>query len=141
MSTVVSNNLSQKRFALLLMGLFAGIALLLAAIGLAGVISYMVAQRTREIGIRMALGAQPKQVLWMVESEALRMAALGGLFGILGALVLGRSLATMLHGISPRDPVTLGIVAGALLLIAVSAAFVPAFRATRINPVVALREE
>jgi putative ABC transport system permease protein len=141
MATVVSNNLSQKRFALLLMGLFAGIALLLAVIGLAGVISYMVAQRTREIGIRMALGAQPKQVLWMVESEALRMAAVGGVLGIVGALLLGQSLSTMLYGVSPRDPLTLGVVASALLLIAVAAAFVPAFRATRISPVVALREE
>jgi putative ABC transport system permease protein len=141
MATVVSDNLAQKRFALLLMGLFAGIALLLAAIGLAGVISYMVAQRTREIGIRMALGAQPQQVLRMVESEALRMAAVGGLVGILGALALGQSLSTMLYGVSPRDPVTLGTVAAALMLIALAAAFVPAFRATRISPVVALREE
>lgn len=141
MSTVISNNLSQKRFALLLMALFAGIALLLAAIGLAGVISYMVAQRTREIGIRMALGAQPRQVLWMVESEALRMAALGGILGILGALALGQSLSTMLYGVSPRDPYTLAAVAAALMLIALTAAFVPAFRATRISPVIALREE
>ncbi len=141
MATVVDNNLSQRRLALLLMALFAGIALLLAAIGLAGVISYMVAQRTREIGIRMALGAQPRQVLWMVESEALRMAALGALCGILGALVLGRSLSTMLYGVSPRDPLTLGTVAAVLMLIAVTAAFVPAYRATRISPVVALREE
>jgi putative ABC transport system permease protein len=141
MATVVSNNLGQKRFALLLMGLFAGIALLLAAIGLAGVISYMVAQRTREIGIRMALGAQPQQVLWMVESEALRMALIGGAVGVIGALLLGRSLSTMLYGVSPRDPLTLVAVAAALLLVAVTAAFIPAFRATRISPVVALREE
>ncbi len=141
MSTVVSNNLAQKRFALLLMALFAVIALVLAAIGLAGVISYMVAQRTREIGIRMALGAQPTQVLWMVESEALRMALAGGALGIAGALFLGRSLSTMLYGVSARDPLTLTAVAATLFLIALAAAFVPAFRATRINPVLALRED
>lgn len=140
MATVVSDNVSQKRFALLLMALFAGIALLLAAIGLAGVISYMVARRTREIGIRMAMGAEPGRVLWMVESEALRMAAAGVAVGLAGALLLGRSMASLLYGVSPRDPVTLAAVAAVLMLIALTAAFVPAWRATRIDPVKALRQ-
>lgn len=141
MSTVVQNNLSQKRFALLLMALFAAIALVLAAIGLSGVMSYMVAQRTREIGIRMAVGAEPRAVLWMIEKQALVLAGAGVAVGLAGAWLLSQWLETMLYGVSPRDPLTFAGVALALVLVAGAAAYLPARRATRIDPVAALRAE
>jgi len=141
MSAVVAANVAQKRFALLLMTLFAGIALVLAAIGLTGVMSYLVAQRTREIGIRMAIGAEPAQVLWMVEKQALTLALGGVAVGLVGAWWFSSSLETMLAGVSPRDPLTFVGVALALVAIAGLAAYWPARRATRINPVAALRQD
>lgn len=141
MTEVVSNNLSQKRFAMLLLGLFAGLALLLAAIGLAGVISYMVTQRTKEIGIRMALGASPGAVLRMIEGQTLRLVALGVGVGLIGAFAATQALSTMLYGVTARDPLTFATVSAALLLVALAAGLWPALRATRIDPVRALREE
>ena len=140
MDTVVANNVSQKRFALLLMACFAGIALLLAAIGLSGVMSYMVTQRTREIGIRMAVGAGPASVLWMIEQQALTLAGVGVAAGLAGAWLLGRWLETILYGVSPQDPLTFAGVALLLVLVAAGAAYLPARRATRIDPVRALRQ-
>ena len=140
-ATVVATSVAQKRFALLLMALFAAIALVLAAIGLTGVMSYLVAQRTREIGIRMAVGAEPRQVLWMVEKQALALALTGVAIGLAGAFWFSRSLETMLFGVSPRDPLTFAAVALALTGIAAAAAYFPARRATRIDPVRALRQD
>lgn len=141
MTEVVSNNLAQKRFAMLLLGLFAGLALLLAAIGLAGVISYLVTQRTKEIGIRIALGASRAAVLRLIEGQTLRLVALGILVGLAGALAATRALSSMLYGVTPRDPLTFSAVAAGLLLVALAAGFWPALRATRIDPVRALRDE
>lgn len=141
MTEVVSNSLSQKRFAMLLLGLFAGLALMLASIGLAGVISYMVTQRTKEIGIRIALGASRSHVLRMIEGQTLRLVTIGVIVGLAGAIAATRTLSTMLYGISPRDPVTFAGVAAALMLVALLAGLWPALRATRIDPVTALREE
>ncbi len=100
----MATHVAQRRFTLLLMCLFAGVALALAAIGLAGVISYMVTQRTQEIGIRIALGTRVKDVVWLVEAETMKLAGWGLLLGIVGAFALSRSMSTMLFGISAQDP-------------------------------------
>ncbi|MCX6597651.1 MAG: ABC transporter permease [Acidobacteria bacterium] len=141
METVVTTHVSQRRFTLLLMCLFAAVALALAAIGLAGVISYMVTQRTQEIGIRIALGAQIRDVVWLVEAQTLKLAGWGLLLGIVGALALSRSLSTMLFGISAQDPWTYVAVALALAAVALVAGYIPARRAARIDPVIALRQD
>jgi putative ABC transport system permease protein len=141
METVVTTHVAQRRFTLLLMCLFAGVALALAAIGLAGVISFMVTQRTQEIGIRIALGARVKDVVWLVEAQTLKLAGWGLLLGIVGALALSRSLATMLFGISAQDPWTYVAVALALAAVALVAGYIPARRAARIDPVIALRQD
>jgi putative ABC transport system permease protein len=141
MTEVVSANLAQRRFAMLLLGLFAGLALLLAAIGLAGVISYLVTQRTKEIGIRMAMGATRGALLRMIEGETLRLVGIGIAVGLAGAVAATRALETMLFGVTPRDPATFATVAAVLMLVALAAGMWPALRATRIDPVRALREE
>lgn len=141
MNDVVSTNISQRRFSLVLMGVFAVVALILAVIGLTGVISYMVTQRTQEIGIRVALGAQTSNIVWMVESHSLLLVGIGLAVGIIGSLLTARAIETILYQVSPYDPITLlGVV---LLLIAVAAlaGYLPARRASRIDPVVALRQE
>lgn len=125
-----------------LLAVFAGVALILAAIGIFGVLSYAVAQRTREIGIRMALGAHERTVLGLVVREAMMMAAGGVVIGIAVALPLTRLLVTkLLFGTKPNDPLTFASVGVLLTLIALAAANVPARRATRVDPIVALRAE
>jgi ABC-type antimicrobial peptide transport system permease subunit len=115
--------------------------LFLAGCGLYGVMSYAVAQRNREIGIRMALGAQPGDLRGMVVSEALRMGIAGLAIGLAGALAASRLLGTMLFNVSPSDPVTFAAVGGLLLGVVLVAAYLPARRATRVDPMVALRAE
>jgi ABC-type antimicrobial peptide transport system permease subunit len=117
------------------------IALLLAAVGIYGIMAYGVERRTNEIGIRMALGARAAAVLSMILREAFWMAALGISLGIAGALAITRLLASMLYGLKPNDPLTLGSAAVLLLAIALAAGFRPAFRASRIDPMQALRHE
>src|SRR5215472_6625509 len=128
-------------FLMTLLGTFAGLALILAAIGIYGVVSYMVEQRTNEIGIRMALGARPGGVLGLVARSGLTLAGVGIVAGLAGAFGLTRFMEKMLYGVKPADPVTFGVVAVALLLVAAFACVVPAVRATRLDPVIALRAE
>jgi putative ABC transport system permease protein len=141
MKEMVSMSLSQPRFYLLLLGSFAGVALLLSAIGLYGVIAYAVQQRTREIGVRMALGATRKRVLRMVISEGLGMTLVGVIAGLAGAAALTGLMRTLLFGITATDPVTFASVAGVLTLVALTACVVPARRAASVDPQQALRSE
>jgi putative ABC transport system permease protein len=141
MEAVIASALAQRRFTMLLFALFAGTALLLSAIGIYGVMATFVTQRTHEIGIRLALGARPRDVLSMVLGQGARLAATGIGVGIAGALAMTRVMAALLFGVSPRDPVTLIILAIALSAVALLACYIPARRATRVDPIRALRYE
>ncbi len=141
MEDVVSASVAQQRLTMLLLTIFAIAALLLAAVGIYGVIGYTVTQRTQEIGIRMALGARQEDVLRMVVGQAMTLAAAGILIGGLGALGLTRLMTNLLFGIRPSDPVTFVAVAGVLAGVAAVASYVPGRRATRVDPVIALRAE
>ena len=141
MSEVVGATLSSPRFTGFLLVTFATIALALSAIGIYGVLSYLVSRRTREIGIRLAIGAGRAQVLRLVLGSGLTLALAGVASGIILALVAGRFMQTMLHGVGPADPLTFVSVAAALSLVALLSSLVPAWRAARVNPVVALKAE
>ena len=141
MSEVVDAELGNRNTQLTLTGAFALVALVLAAVGLYGVLSYTVSQSTNEIGLRMALGAQPQTVVGVVVRSALGTALLGIGAGLIAAFVLTRMIASFLYGVSPTDPATAFTVAGVLLLVAGIAAFVPALRAASVNPMTALRAE
>jgi putative ABC transport system permease protein len=121
--------------------MFATLALLLAAIGVYGVLAYLVARRTREIGVRIALGARPGSVLRLVVGQSLRVAALGITIGVAAAVLLAPQIESQLFDVKPRDPVTLAAVAAALLGVALLASYLPARRATRVDPLTALRTE
>ena len=138
---VVADSIASQRFSLTLLGAFAGMALLLAGIGIYGVLSYLVGQRTREIGVRMALGAQRLDVLRMVLQDGARMTLTGAAIGIVAALGLTRLMGSMLFGVKPTDPITFGLVAVVLCGIALLASYVPARRAAKVDPMVALRNE
>jgi putative ABC transport system permease protein len=136
---VISQSLSQRRFNTLLLVIFAALAGLLAAIGIYGVIAYTVAQRTHEIGVRLALGAQPLDVLKMILGHGIKLTLAGVAIGLVAAFALTRVLSSLLYGVSATDPLTfLGI---PLLLIALAslATYLPARRATKVDPCVALR--
>ena len=137
----LSNSLGQRRFTMVVLGAFAAVSLLLAVIGVHGVLSYTVAQRTREIGIRMALGADQRNVRTLVVGQGAVLAGAGLAIGLLGAFALTRVLSTLLYGIGATDPVTFGAVALLLGGVALLASYFPARRATRVSPVEALREE
>jgi putative ABC transport system permease protein len=139
METFVSASLGQRRFYMMLLGGFAALALVLAAVGLYGVISYSVAQRTQEVGIRVALGASGSEVVAMVMRQGLKLAAAGLAIGLVLALLLKSVLRGFLVGVSTTDPATLAITALLLFLVAVLASYVPARRAARVDPMVALR--
>jgi putative ABC transport system permease protein len=141
MESIVSDSLAARRFAMVLLGVFAVLALVLSSIGIYGVISYLVGQRTQEIGIRMALGAQQLDVMRLVVGQGAKMALAGVVIGLVFALWLMRFMVKMLYGIGTRDPSTLVGVAFLLLLIALAACYVPARRAMRVNLVDALRYE
>jgi putative ABC transport system permease protein len=137
----VSQSLSERRFVMLVLALFAAVALALAAIGVHGVLAYGVAQRTREFGVRMALGARPGQVMWSVLREAVVLAAAGLAIGACGTLLLRRFLAAHLFGVAPTDPLTFAAVTCFLFVVALIASSIPAWRATKVDPAVALRSE
>ena len=141
LETVLDNALAQPRFSMLLLGLFGAVALLLAAIGTYGVISYSVTQRTQEIGIRIALGAGRRSVLRLILSEGGRVALLGGAIGLALSWALTRLMSSFLYGVGSMDPLTFGIVTLVLFSVALLACYLPAHRATRIDPVRALRIE
>lgn len=138
---VVAAAQSRDRFSTLLLSLFGVLALVLAAVGVYGVLAYAVAQRTTEVGIRMALGAERGHVRGMVLRDGARLVGLGLAVGLVGALALSGALASQLFGVSPRDPVVMAGVAGGLLVVGLVASFVPAWRATRVDPVTAMRGE
>ncbi|HXO05420.1 MAG TPA: ABC transporter permease [Candidatus Sulfotelmatobacter sp.] len=141
MDEVISNSFAARRLSMLLLGIFAVLALVLACVGIYGVISYLVGQRTREIGVRMALGAQPGDVLRLVIGHGTKMALIGVAVGIFAALGLTRLMANQLFGVSARDPLTFAGVAVLLVIVAVVASYIPARRAMRVDPMVALRYE
>ena len=138
---VVAASQSRPRFMTLVLTSFGGVSLLLAAVGIFGVISYSVAQRTRELGIRIALGAQARGVLRLVLGGALRLLASGVVFGLIGAFALTRFLSAFLFGVSANDPATFAVVSLALAVVALLASYLPALRATRVDPLAALRAE
>lgn len=141
MDQLVGASLGPRRFAVTLLGFFAAIALLMAALGLYGVVSYSVTQRTQEFGIRMALGAQSGQVLALVIKQGMELVGVGVVMGLLIALAFARLLTSQLFGVSAFDPVTFVFMALTLLVIAVLACYIPARRATKVDPMVALRYE
>jgi predicted permease len=138
---VVADSIASQRFSLVLLGAFAGLALLLASIGIYGVLSYLVEQRRQEIGIRMALGAQRFDVLRMVLGDGARMTLVGAGIGLVAAAALTRLMASMLFGVKPTDPITFGAVIVVLCGIALLACYLPARRAAKVDPMVALRYE
>jgi putative ABC transport system permease protein len=137
---VVSGSLAQRRFSMEMILLFAFTALLLAGIGVYGTISYIVSERTRDIGIRIALGAQRKTILRMVLTQGLALALTGAAVGLIGAFVVSQLMSGLLYGVSPRDPVTFIGLTAVLVLVALAACYIPARRAMRVDPIVALRE-
>jgi len=141
MEEAIGSSIAQPRFRTALLSLFGAAALLLAAIGIYGVLAYTVTQQTREIGIRMALGANPGRVLRLVLARGLRLAGAGTVIGVLAALLLTRLLGSLLFDVSATDPLTFAAVAGLLLAVALLACYVPARRAMRVDPMVALRYE
>ena len=141
LESIVSDSVASRRFAMILLGIFAALAVLLASIGIYGVISYVVGQRTHEIGLRVTLGAQRGDVFRLVAGQGAAMALLGVLIGTAAALGLTRLLAKMLFGVSAHDPLTFIGVAILLTAVALAACYIPAQRAMRVDPVLALRHE
>jgi predicted permease len=141
MESTVHESLAPQRFNLFLLGLFAVLAVFLAAVGVYGVLSYSVTQRTREIGIKIALGAQSGNLLGNILREGMTLTLAGALIGIAGALMLTRLMASLLYGVTARDPLTFGVVVVLLACVSLAACYIPARRATRIDPLVALRHE
>jgi putative ABC transport system permease protein len=140
-SDVISDSVAPRRLNMLLLGIFAGLALVLAAVGLYGVISYSVSQRTREIGIRMALGASHKSVLRLVVGQGIVLASVGVAIGVVASFFLTKFMATLLFGVSPTDPITFVAISVLLIAVSIVASVIPARRAMKVDPMVALRYE
>jgi putative ABC transport system permease protein len=141
LTTLAADSMSQPRFSMLLLGSFGLLALLLASVGMYGVISYSVTQRTQEIGIRMALGAEGRNVFGMVMGQGARLVGLGIALGLVAALGVTHLLASFLYGVQATDPFTFAVVSLLLVGTALLACYLPARRATRVDPMVALRHE
>jgi putative ABC transport system permease protein len=137
----LSNSAAQPRLNTVLLTTFAGVALLIAAIGIYGVLAYSVNQRTREIGLRMALGATPRSVLQLIVSQGMKVVLIGVVVGLAGGLALGRAVSSLVFGVPVHDPATFSVVAVVLTAVALAACIIPARRAARVDPMVALREE
>jgi len=141
MDQLLSTSVSRPRFNMILLGIFAVIALVLSAVGVYGVMSYSVVQRTQEIGIRMALGADKSDVLKVVVAQGIRLLLVGIGLGLVASIALTRVLSTMLFGVSPTDPATFALISMLLTIVALAACIVPARRAIKVDPIVALRYE
>ena len=141
MEQVIDESLASRRLNLWLLVIFAGIALVLSASGLYGVISYLVAQRTREIGMRIALGAQTRDIIGLVMRQGASLTGAGILVGLLGAFAFTRVLQSILYGVSARDPLTYAALAALLAAIALLATWLPAVRAARVDPILSIRSE
>jgi ABC-type antimicrobial peptide transport system permease subunit len=141
MEQALAESIAARRFSMILLAIFALLALALAAVGIYGVISYSVAQRTREVGIRMALGAKTSDVLHLVIRDGLKLVLIGVGVGLAGALLLTRLMTTLLFGVTATDAVTYITVAFTLIIVALIACTIPARRATKVDPLIALRFE
>jgi putative ABC transport system permease protein len=141
METILADSIARQRFSMLLLAIFAAVALVLAAVGIYGVMSYSVAQRTHEIGIRMALGAQTSTVLKLAVGYGFKLVVIGIAIGLIAALALTRVMSTLLFGVTATDPMTFTIISLLLIAVAAIASYIPARRATRVNPIIALRYE
>ena len=141
MDQLLSNSAAEPRLNTVLLAAFAGVALLIAAIGIYGVLAYSVNQRTREIGLRMALGATPRSVLQLIVGQGMKVVLIGVGIGLLGGLALGRAVSSLVFGVPVHDPATFGLVSVVLTGVALAACIIPARRAARVDPMVALREE
>jgi len=141
MDKIISDSLAARRFSMVLLGIFAALALTLSCVGIYGVLSYLAGQRTHEIGIRMALGAQRSDVLRLILGHGAKMALIGVAVGVVASLALTRLMDKLLFGVNAYDPLTFIAVACLLILVALAASYIPARRAMRVDPTVALRYE
>jgi len=141
MEDLLYDSVSTRRFTMSLLGGFSALALMLAMMGVYGVVSYAVAQRTPEIGVRIALGAQARDVLRLILTQGLKPVAIGSVAGLTAALALGRVLSSLLYGVTATDPATFAVVVLLLSLAALLACWLPPRRATKVDPMIALRRE
>jgi putative ABC transport system permease protein len=141
MDQYVSDSVSRRRSSALLLAIFASLALCLASVGIYGVMAYSVTQRSHEIGIRVALGAQSSHVIRLVIGRGMTLVLTGVAIGIVAALALTRVLTTLLYGVSATDPTTFAVVSAALIAVSLLASYIPARRATKVDPMIALRRE